>query len=75
MLLLLIWLQISRQYQQLEQVIEVARHGVRNPFLCPDFLPMPDNENFKCDMELNDVGIRQQFVLGKYIRMKYFGKD
>ena len=52
-------------------ILEVARHGARAPSVLYDYTT-PDQANFAAPMELSDLGARQHYMTGQYVRDEYF---
>lgn len=61
---------LSQAQEQLLLVVEVTRHGAREPSKLFNFTTNPD-ENFKHLGNITAFGRKQQFNLGKYIKEKY----
>lgn len=51
-------------------VFTMFRHGARSPFLSKDSTDI-FGEQWQSSSQLTDIGIRQQYLLGKYNRIRY----
>ena len=62
---------ITQASSKLEMVVEVFRHGAREPTSSP---PYDDEKWVEYEGELTSAGLRQQYLLGKEMRKKYIEK-